>query len=183
MHSTQLLAAALSVAAFVAAAPQIQQGRAAVPPLNCPATICIDGINTACPSVRWGGCYDACRPSLSPTQPPCPKPTKPTKSITKMPGKPSPRPVSPPKPSSTDNCNTRTICIDYVNECGQWYGGCHADCRPWPSYTAPPCSSTAADQTYSLPYITSEAEQTYSLPFMTAEPEPEQTYSLPYFPA
>lgn len=50
MHSTQLLAAALSVAGFVAAAPQIQPGKA-----GCPQNICIDGINPACPTVRWGG--------------------------------------------------------------------------------------------------------------------------------
>ncbi|KAH9243073.1 hypothetical protein K456DRAFT_1716707 [Colletotrichum gloeosporioides 23] len=178
MHSTQLLAAALSVAGFVAAAPQIQPGKA-----GCPQNICIDGINPACPTVRWGGCYDACKPDTAPTMPPCPKPTKPTKSITKIPGKPSPRPTAPPslsvtpvKPPTiiTDSCSKRTVCIDYVNECGQWYGGCHSDCRPWPSYTAPPCSksTSAPDQTYSLPYFTSEPDQTYSLPYFTADPTP-----------
>ncbi|KAH7634213.1 hypothetical protein B0T09DRAFT_378108 [Sordaria sp. MPI-SDFR-AT-0083] len=26
-----------------------------------------------------------------------------------------------------DNCSTRTVCIDYVDSCGQTYGGCVPD--------------------------------------------------------
>lgn len=33
-------------------------------------------------------------------------------------------PTSVPTTTTTkDNCSTRTICLDYVNECGMWYGG------------------------------------------------------------
>jgi hypothetical protein len=27
------------------------------------------------------------------------------------------------KKEEKDDCRTRIICIDYVNECGMWYGG------------------------------------------------------------
>lgn len=46
--------------------------------------------------------------------------------------------------STADNCSTRTVCADYVNDCGIWYGGCFADCKPWPTFTPPPCPSTSS---------------------------------------
>ncbi|GKT42238.1 uncharacterized protein ColSpa_02419 [Colletotrichum spaethianum] len=58
----------LGLVGFVAASPQIQ-----LPPsgaADCPRTMCIDGINTEC-SIRWGGCYDMCKPNMRPTMPPC----------------------------------------------------------------------------------------------------------------
>lgn len=41
--------------------------------------------------------------------------------------------------TSKDNCSTRTVCIDYIDKCGQTYGGCVPDCLPWPTFSAPPC--------------------------------------------
>lgn len=36
----------------------------------------------------------------------------------------TPTTANPPTTTPTpDNCSTRTICLDYVNECGIWYGG------------------------------------------------------------
>ncbi|RPA93533.1 hypothetical protein L873DRAFT_53118 [Choiromyces venosus 120613-1] len=62
------------------------------------------------------------------TKPPCPTTT------TKEPASP------------TQTC-TQRICADYVNECGQWYGGCFLDpvCTggtKWPSFTKPTCPPT-----------------------------------------
>ncbi|KAK2016368.1 hypothetical protein LZ32DRAFT_601593 [Colletotrichum eremochloae] len=50
-------------------------------------------------------------------------------------------PPSPPtaEPTPIEACSTRTICRDFINECGQMYGGCHNVCRPWPTFTKPPC--------------------------------------------
>ncbi|KAF6808119.1 hypothetical protein CSOJ01_07725 [Colletotrichum sojae] len=154
--------AALGVVGLVAAAPQVPAGpNVPGPPVVCPQTMCIDGLNPDC-GIRWGGqrgasedsmtnqvfllrCYDVCKPSLKPTMPPC---SKTTRSITRSTVKPSPRPTAPPslsrsviKPTGIGNCSSRTVCVDYVNDCGQWYGGCHSDCRPWPSYTPPPCGT------------------------------------------
>ncbi|KAK3397482.1 hypothetical protein B0T20DRAFT_499109 [Sordaria brevicollis] len=41
--------------------------------------------------------------------------------------------------SGADNCSSRTVCIDYIDKCGQTYGGCVPDCFPWPTFSAPPC--------------------------------------------
>ncbi|KAF6841808.1 hypothetical protein CMUS01_03477 [Colletotrichum musicola] len=119
--------AALGVVGLVAAAPQGPAGPNVPGPLVvCPQTMCIDGLNPDC-GIRWGGCYDVCKPSLKPTMPPC---SKTTRSITRSTVKPSPRPTAPPslsrsiiKPTGIGNCSSRTVCVDYVNECGQWYGG------------------------------------------------------------
>ncbi|KAK8041072.1 hypothetical protein PG994_014079 [Apiospora phragmitis] len=42
--------------------------------------------------------------------------------------------------SNDGSCSTKTVCADYVNACGQMYGGCFSACTPWPSFTAPPCT-------------------------------------------
>ncbi|TGZ81424.1 hypothetical protein EX30DRAFT_262651 [Ascodesmis nigricans] len=47
-------------------------------------------------------------------------------------------------PSPTSSCVT--ICADYINECGQMYGGCFPDpaCTggtAWPTFSKPPCTS------------------------------------------
>jgi hypothetical protein len=49
--------------------------------------------------------------------PPPPAYTPPTTTRPDGPG------CKPPRPTSTDNCSTRTVCADYVNECGMMYGG------------------------------------------------------------
>ncbi|KAI3537662.1 hypothetical protein CSPX01_10027 [Colletotrichum filicis] len=135
-----------------------------VPPSNaadCPRTMCLDGINPEC-GIRWGGCYDMCQPQMKPTMPPC-KSTLSKSTISKTfepsftrPTRPSLPPTRSPTitrapPSLTtlpttavDNCSTRSVCVDYINECGQWYGGCHADCKPWPSYSKPLCTPTSS---------------------------------------
>ncbi|EEY18782.1 predicted protein [Verticillium alfalfae VaMs.102] len=79
---------------------------------DCP-TLCIDGINEC--NEPWGGCYNVCNPEESPTMPPCSEPT------------PTSMPIYHDTPTATasqsDNCSTRSVCADYVNECGIWYGG------------------------------------------------------------
>ncbi|KAK2030922.1 hypothetical protein LX32DRAFT_303792 [Colletotrichum zoysiae] len=164
MLSSRLLAV-LGIAGVVTAFPQIQ-----VPSDQCPQTMCIDGINPEC-NIRWGGCYDRCKPDTRPTMPPCkPAPSQPvsrktphhippiwplpgfqlpfpSRSVSRGPPSGPPSPTKPPshpnpKPTASDSCSTRTICRDFINECGQMYGGCHSDCQPWPSFTAPPCASS-----------------------------------------
>ncbi|KAL8390729.1 hypothetical protein RB595_009687, partial [Gaeumannomyces hyphopodioides] len=97
-----------------------------------PLTKCVSGINGC--GVRYGGCYDTCNPALAPIAPACASTT--AKTITR-----APVPTSrPPK----EDCRTRTVCVDAVNACGQKYGGCFADCKPWP-LSPPPCpASTSA---------------------------------------
>ncbi|KAK4251794.1 hypothetical protein C7999DRAFT_27473 [Corynascus novoguineensis] len=46
--------------------------------------------------------------------------------------------VTPTKPCTTDV----TVCWDGINECGMMYGGCFPDCRPWPTFTPPPCPTS-----------------------------------------
>ncbi|KAK2020107.1 hypothetical protein LZ32DRAFT_9010 [Colletotrichum eremochloae] len=103
---------------------------------QCPQTICIDGINPEC-NKRWGGCYDSCKPDTKPTMPPC-KPT-PSRSVPifslqalhiplPLNRVVSPLTTTPPSTSTAksaprDNCSTRTVCVDHINECGQMYGG------------------------------------------------------------
>ncbi|EGY22996.1 uncharacterized protein VDAG_04434 [Verticillium dahliae VdLs.17] len=94
---------------------------------DCP-TLCIDGINDC--NEPWGGCFNVCKPEESPTMPPCSEPTP-----TLMPiYHDTPTPTAP----QSDDCSTRSVCADYVNECGIWYGGCFADCTPWPTFTKRP---------------------------------------------
>ncbi|KAI1858252.1 hypothetical protein JX265_010920 [Neoarthrinium moseri] len=101
---------------------------------HCPHTICVDGINKC--GIKYGACYDQCKPWKSPTPPPC------SSTITVKPTTTKPT-TTKPTTSTTDNCSTRTVCADYVNECGIWYGGCFPDCRPWPSFSKPTCPSTS----------------------------------------
>ncbi|SMY21408.1 unnamed protein product [Zymoseptoria tritici ST99CH_1A5] len=46
-----------------------------------------------------------------------------------------------PKPIKSKDCET--ICADYINDCGQMYGGCFENCpgEPWPTFDPPPCPS------------------------------------------
>ncbi|PWW75897.1 hypothetical protein C7212DRAFT_280443 [Tuber magnatum] len=69
-----------------------------------------------------------------------------------MPGITSP----PPTPTSGSTATTnsvsgcpKSICADYINECGKWYGGCFLDpaCTGgsvWPTFTKPPCPTTSS---------------------------------------
>ena len=47
----------------------------------------------------------------------------PTFSKPSCPSTTSKPPVVTSKSTASDNCSTRTVCADYINECGQWYGG------------------------------------------------------------
>jgi hypothetical protein len=45
-----------------------------------------------------------------------------------------------------------TICADYLNECGQMYGGCFPDPKctggtAWPTFTPPPCPTATLNPT------------------------------------
>ncbi|ETS80022.1 hypothetical protein PFICI_07551 [Pestalotiopsis fici W106-1] len=111
-----------ALAANILAAP-------AEPP-KCPQTICVDKISPC--GVKYGSCYDICDadPRVRPTPPPCPASYSSALLTTSS--------------FSADNCSTRTVCADYINECGIWYGGCFADCTPWPTFSKPPCPSNTS---------------------------------------
>lgn len=42
--------------------------------------------------------------------------------------------------STTTKPSVPTICVDYINKCGQAYGGCFASTSPFPTFTGPSCS-------------------------------------------
>ncbi|OAR00615.1 hypothetical protein LLEC1_02797 [Akanthomyces lecanii] len=92
-------------------------------------TICIDNVNEC--GLWYGGCIPDCKPYPTFSKPPCPPTT--TTTTTSVPTTST---------TSADDCHTRTICIDHVNECGLWYGGCIPDCKPYPTFSKPPCPST-----------------------------------------
>ncbi|KAF4458301.1 hypothetical protein FALBO_14960 [Fusarium albosuccineum] len=48
--------------------------------------------------------------------------------------------ASPYKPE----CDSQTLCIDGINDCGVGWGGCYDTCSPQLSPTPPPCTSTEA---------------------------------------
>ncbi|KAK4197841.1 hypothetical protein QBC40DRAFT_267223, partial [Triangularia verruculosa] len=65
------------------------------------------------------------------------------------------KPTTTPKPSSTCNGSGMTVCADYINECGMMYGGCFPDCKPWPTFSAPPCKVTTSVRIVPVPIPTS----------------------------
>ncbi|KAF2724886.1 hypothetical protein K431DRAFT_197635, partial [Polychaeton citri CBS 116435] len=77
--------------------------------------------------LTYGGCYDSCKtPSPSFSDPGC----GPTTTTT----------TPPPGPTTTDVPSCGTRCVDYINSCGQTYGGCYDDCASTtPSFTDPGC--------------------------------------------
>ncbi|KLU84112.1 hypothetical protein MAPG_03157 [Magnaporthiopsis poae ATCC 64411] len=79
-------------------------------------------------------CYDTCNPALSPVPPACPSTT--ARAIVT-------RPPVPTSRQTGGDCRTRTVCVDAVNACGQKYGGCFADCKPWP-LSPPPCPASTS---------------------------------------
>ena len=118
----------LAVAVVTAAVPAESHGGYSRPKPQCPRIRCVDKINQC--GITYRACYDMCKPEQSPVVPPCPSTTTTTAapSTTRYP--------------TSDDCSTRTVCADYVNACGQMYGGCFPDCKPWPTFTPPPCTST-----------------------------------------
>ncbi|KAG0123561.1 hypothetical protein HOY82DRAFT_673910 [Tuber indicum] len=97
---------------------------------TCSRSICVDNINEC--GQMFGGCFldPACTggtqwPTF--TKPPCNSTTTTTT-------------------SASTTCK-RAICADYINECGQMYGGCFLDpvCTggtAWPTFSKPPCPTT-----------------------------------------
>ncbi|KXS99537.1 hypothetical protein AC578_4250 [Pseudocercospora eumusae] len=92
-----------------------------------------------------------------------------------------PLPPTPPtstldtSPATSSSC---TICADYVNDCGIWYGGCFEACsgEPWPSFTPPPCP-TSSTITPSISNLSNTATTT-SNPASTITSAP--VYLSPY---
>ncbi|KAK3694706.1 hypothetical protein B0T22DRAFT_507444 [Podospora appendiculata] len=124
-------------------------------PTDCePRTICVDSVN-AC-GVRYGGCYDICDESAKPVAPLCavePDASSTTSTIIVMTTAtvPVPTSVAPPATTSDTSCpgagSGMMVCADWINSCGMMYGGCFKDCKPWPTFVAPPCPSTTTSKT------------------------------------
>ncbi|KAG5953370.1 hypothetical protein E4U57_005476 [Claviceps arundinis] len=93
---------------------------------------CFSGMNEC--GVYYESCFNPCR-EPPPQVPLC-------KIITKE-AKLPPREV--PTPSPTDDCSTRIICVDAINECGIMYGGCFPDCGPW-NLEKPPCPTATMSE-------------------------------------
>ncbi|KAK8003923.1 hypothetical protein PG989_003642 [Apiospora arundinis] len=68
--------------------------------------------------------------------------------------------------SNDASCSTQTVCADYINDCGQMYGGCFSACTPWPTFTPPPCTlNTISTSTItSAPAVTAAAAADGELP-------------------
>ncbi|KAK0657430.1 hypothetical protein B0T16DRAFT_60231 [Cercophora newfieldiana] len=159
MQLVSLLSWAVSLGC-VAAAP------AAAPEEECkPRTLCVDGINTC--GVRFGGCYDTCKPELRPIAPLCVPATTASSSskatsvtvtttsiVTHTLIPPTTRPIPTPRTSACldgREGSGYTVCWDGINDCGQMYGGCFADCKPWPTFSKPPCRTITTSKTVSSP--------------------------------
>ena len=58
----------------------------------------------------------------------------------------SPTPASFPTPVPTPT-ECPFLCVDYINECGRWYGGCFENCpgEPWPTFEDPGCPTTTTE--------------------------------------
>ncbi|KAM7193516.1 hypothetical protein V8F33_007743 [Rhypophila sp. PSN 637] len=129
-----------------------------------PMILCVDGINEC--GIRFGNCYDVCNPAAKPTPPPCPPTTKTTTTAaptttdkplgnillttTTTPKKTTTTTTSSTKTTSTCNGSGLQVCWDGINACGMMYGGCFADCKPWPTFTPPPCNITTTTTTTTI---------------------------------
>ncbi|RPA99646.1 hypothetical protein L873DRAFT_899437 [Choiromyces venosus 120613-1] len=100
---------------------------------TCSKSVCVDNVDEC--GQMYGGCFldPTCTggskwPTF--TKPPCNSTTTGRSTTT----------------SASTTCK-RAICADYVNECGQMYGGCFLDpvCTggtAWPTFSKPPCPTT-----------------------------------------
>ncbi|CAI4216363.1 unnamed protein product [Parascedosporium putredinis] len=125
------IAAALALSGFAVAGNYVTSS---LGPECTPVTLCIDGYDDC------GQMLQCVRTGEEPDSSPC----NPTTVTTTTP--PTDYPTSQP----TSDCASITVCADYINDCGMMYGGCFPDCRPWPTFTAPPCptgSSTLQTRT------------------------------------
>jgi hypothetical protein len=104
-------------------------------------TVCADYINEC--GQWYGGCFPDCKPWPTFSKPVCTSTTT-SASVTTV----SITTISvtsatvTPLSSTTTNCHNQTICADYINECGQTYGGCFSACKPYRTFTAPACTTT-----------------------------------------
>ncbi|KAK0729023.1 hypothetical protein B0T21DRAFT_204917 [Apiosordaria backusii] len=89
-----------------------------------------------------------------------------TKKPTTTPKPPVTTYIPTPTKSSTCNGSGLTVCADYINDCGMMYGGCFPDCKPWPTFTAPPCRVT----TRIVPVPT---QSSFPYPILTVGPRDE----------
>lgn len=91
-------------------------------------------ILTIVPANIHNRCYDTCKTAEGPIAPLC---APVTSSWTTIIG-----PV-PTKHTTTTKATTTAvppICVDYVNKCGQTYGGCFPSTNPFPTFSKPSCS-------------------------------------------
>ncbi|KAK3336554.1 hypothetical protein B0T19DRAFT_42744 [Cercophora scortea] len=128
-------------------------------PTDCePRTICVDAIN-AC-GVRYGGCYDMCDESAKPVAPLCAVDPNAVSTTSTTATVPVPTTVAPPT-TSDSGCpgagSGMLVCADWINACGMMYGGCFKDCKPWPTFVAPPCPSSTTLSTKTLTPLTPAA--------------------------
>ncbi|QPH18851.1 hypothetical protein C2857_003953 [Epichloe festucae Fl1] len=92
---------------------------------------CINAISPC--GVPYGGCFNPCT-EAAPVPPPCDGVI-----IAGLPTQ-----GKQPMNAMLDDCRTRTVCVDAVNECGIRYGGCIPDCRPW-KLSKPPCPTATSN--------------------------------------
>ncbi|KAF2443285.1 hypothetical protein P171DRAFT_322009, partial [Karstenula rhodostoma CBS 690.94] len=52
---------------------------------------------------------------------------------------------------------TLSVCADYINSCGRWYGGCYAVCPGYttPRFTDPGCPTTSSRASVIVPEVCS----------------------------
>ncbi|KAL5912864.1 hypothetical protein ACKVV7_008435 [Pyricularia oryzae] len=125
--------------AFSPLPPQASLGP--LPPPECePRTLCVEGANKC---GKWEGCWDTCKPWMSPTEPVC----APSSTLV-----PAVNPTVAPIPTPAI-CEPGIMCVAGVNECGVTYSGCYDTCTPSLEPTAPPCLT--AVETPFVPLITS----------------------------
>ena len=91
-------------------------------------TVCVDYINKC--GQTYGGCFPSTSPFPTFTGPSCSLETT-TPTVTTIITRSS---------TTTAHTATPTICVDYINKCGQTYGGCFPSTSPFPTFTAPSCS-------------------------------------------
>ncbi|KAF3905348.1 hypothetical protein AA313_de0207006 [Arthrobotrys entomopaga] len=146
----------LSKLAFVAGALQLSGTLAATispspKPTTCP-TLCVDYVNPC--GKTYGGCGAHCTGDPLPTfsAPPCASTTSATTTIKITTTAPSPTPYIP---TTTASCS-RTVCVDYLDACGQMYGGCYPNCPGYttPTFVGPACSPTTTKRTTTTIYVT-----------------------------
>ncbi|KAK8062216.1 hypothetical protein PG997_014313 [Apiospora hydei] len=88
--------------------------------------------------------------------------------------------LATPTSAASNNrpCSTITKGIDFVNECGIGYGGCHSVCSPTPIYTPPPCPGSTTSSSTPGSTTTSTASTT-STSKTVAPPPPTSSVSRP----